>query len=106
MHSANREEPLEQARASQAFPRSGPAPAGIPAAGEVSLTGSGDPGASAGVHPSGLLSKAHTILERPFMLYRPFGVDERGEKIRDISGMIARANVDQLEQWCRNCVVC
>lgn len=55
-----------------------------------------------GVAPKGKaaaegLSKEHTILERPFMDFRPFGTDERGEKIRDISGMIVRANVDQLE---------
>lgn len=48
-----------------------------------------------------LLSKEHTILERPFMLYRPFGVDERGEKIADLSGMIVRDNVEFLEE----CVV-
>jgi hypothetical protein len=45
----------------------------------------------------GLLSKDHTILERPFMEFPPFGVDERGEKIRDISGTIVRANVERLE---------
>jgi hypothetical protein len=44
-----------------------------------------------------LLSKDHTILERPFMEFRPFGVDERGEKIRDISGTIVKANVEHLE---------
>jgi hypothetical protein len=45
-----------------------------------------------------LLSKAHTILERRFMEFRPFGVDEHGEKIRDITGMIVRANVEHLEE--------
>ena len=44
-----------------------------------------------------LLSKEHTILERPFMEFPPFGADERGEKIRDISGVIVQANVDYLE---------
>jgi hypothetical protein len=44
-----------------------------------------------------LLSKDHTILERPFMEFPPFGVDERGEKIRDIGGTIAKANVEHLE---------
>lgn len=46
---------------------------------------------------TGFLSKDHTILERPFMEFRPFGVDERGEKIRDISGTIVKANVEYLE---------
>lgn len=45
-----------------------------------------------------LLSKDHTILERPFMEFRPFGKDERGDKIRDISGVVVRANVDYLEE--------
>ncbi len=45
-----------------------------------------------------LLSKDHTILERPFMEFRPFGVDEGGENIRDVSGAIVKANVDQLEE--------
>ena len=44
-----------------------------------------------------LLSKEHTILERPLMEFRPFGVDEHGEKIRDVTGMIVRANVEYLE---------
>ena len=44
-----------------------------------------------------LFSKDHTILERPFMEFRPFGTDERGEKIRDISGAIVKANVAHLE---------
>lgn len=45
-----------------------------------------------------LLSPDHRILERPYMEFRPFGVDEQGRNIRDISGMIVRANVDQLAQ--------
>ena len=44
-----------------------------------------------------LLSKDHTILERPFMEFRPFGTDERGEKIRDSSGVVIRSNVEYLE---------
>jgi hypothetical protein len=44
-----------------------------------------------------LLSKDHTILERPFMEFRPFGADERGEKIRDSSGVVIRSNVEYLE---------
>ncbi|TAL08575.1 MAG: response regulator [Nitrospirae bacterium] len=47
---------------------------------------------------SDLLSKGHTILERPFMLFRPFGEDERGEKIEDIGGMVIRDNVEFLEE--------
>ncbi len=47
--------------------------------------------------PIELLSKEHRILERPLMEFRPFGVDEHGNKIRDISGAIVKANVDQLE---------
>ena len=45
-----------------------------------------------------LLSADHTILERPFMEFRPFGRDERGEKIRDVSGVTVKANVDYLEE--------
>jgi hypothetical protein len=44
-----------------------------------------------------LLSKDHTILERPFMEFRPFGKNERGDMIRDISGAIVKANVAHLE---------
>ena len=48
-----------------------------------------------------LLSKDHTILERPFMEFRPFGMDEVGNKIRDISGAIVKANVEHLEECVR-----
>ncbi|MBW8065605.1 MAG: GAF domain-containing sensor histidine kinase [Nitrospira sp.] len=44
-----------------------------------------------------LLSKDHRILEKGLMEYRPFGVDELGEKIRDVSGVTVRANVEYLE---------
>jgi len=44
-----------------------------------------------------LLSKDHTILERPFMEFRPFGVDERGAKIVDCTGVVVRNNVEYLE---------
>ena len=49
--------------------------------------------------PSGssLLPKDRTILEREFMEFRPFGVDEQGEKIRDLTGMSIRATVVYLE---------
>ncbi|MET0514489.1 MAG: ATP-binding protein [Nitrospiraceae bacterium] len=43
-----------------------------------------------------LLSKDHTILERPFMEFVPFGVDLQGEKIGDISGVIVLSNVEYL----------
>ena len=45
-----------------------------------------------------LLSKDHTILEKGMMEFRPFGLDERGERIADLTGMIVRANVDYLEE--------
>ncbi|HKN85634.1 MAG TPA: response regulator [Nitrospiraceae bacterium] len=44
------------------------------------------------------LSADRTILERPFMEYRPFGVDERGEKVTDVSGMIVLDNVEFLQE--------
>ena len=44
-----------------------------------------------------LLPKDRTILEREFMEFRPFGVDEQGEKIRDLTGMSIRATVMYLE---------
>ena len=43
-----------------------------------------------------LLSKDHSILERPVMEFRPFGLDDRGEKICDISGVIVQSNVDYM----------
>ncbi len=48
-----------------------------------------------------LLSKDHTILERPFMLYRPFGVDRTGRKIQDFSGVMVRDNVEYLQECVR-----
>lgn len=56
---------------------------------------SGNPDESA-LHPP-FLPKDRTILERPLMEFRPFGRDERGDKIQDISGAIVKANIDQLE---------
>lgn len=44
------------------------------------------------------LSKEHPILEKGCMEYRPFGVDPAGRKIRDVSGMTIRANVEYLEE--------
>jgi len=44
-----------------------------------------------------LLPKDRTILEREVMEFRPFGLDERGQTIRDMSGMSIRAVVVYLE---------
>lgn len=44
------------------------------------------------------LSKTHTILEKGMMEHRPFGADAAGEKIRDVSGMTIRANIEYLEE--------
>jgi signal transduction histidine kinase len=46
----------------------------------------------------GLLPKDRTILEREFMKFRPFGSDEHGHTIRDLSGMSIRAVAVYLEQ--------
>jgi signal transduction histidine kinase/CheY-like chemotaxis protein/predicted hydrocarbon binding protein len=54
------------------------------------------PDGAAAVAP---LSKEHTILERPFMEFRPFGIDEQGHKIRDVNGTIVHANIE----WLRDC---
>jgi signal transduction histidine kinase/CheY-like chemotaxis protein len=50
-----------------------------------------------------LLSKDHSILERPFMEFRPFGLDENGEKICDIAGVIVLSNVEYLYD-CRSLI--
>ena len=47
---------------------------------------------------SELLSKQHRILEKGMMEFRPFGVDERGKKIRDASGVTVCSNVEYLEE--------
>jgi signal transduction histidine kinase len=46
----------------------------------------------------GLLPKDRTILEREVMEFRPFGLDEQGYTIRDLSGMSIRAVVVYLEE--------
>lgn len=46
-----------------------------------------------------LLPKTQTILERPFMKFVPFGADERGDRVKDVSGMIVHDNVEYLEEW-------
>ena len=45
-----------------------------------------------------LLPKTCTILEREVMEFRPFGLDEQGHRIRDLSGMSIKAAVVYLEQ--------
>ena len=45
-----------------------------------------------------LLNKTHRILEKGIMEFRPFGRDPKGEKIRDVSGMTVRANVEYLNE--------
>src|SRR2546425_1478086 len=45
-----------------------------------------------------LLSKEHRILEKGMMEFRPFGVDEQGQKIRDVSGVTVRANFEYLKE--------
>lgn len=45
-----------------------------------------------------LLPKDRTILERPMMKFRPFGLDEQGHTIRDLSGMSIRAIILDLER--------
>lgn len=44
-----------------------------------------------------LLSQDHTILERPLMKFRPFGMDERGRKIADVSGTLVVSAIQYLE---------
>ncbi len=45
-----------------------------------------------------LLPKDRSILEREIMQFRPFGLDEQGRTIRDVSGMSIRAVVIYLEK--------
>ncbi len=45
-----------------------------------------------------LLPKDRTILDRAVMEFRPFGLDERGHTIRDLSGMSIRAIILDLEK--------
>jgi hypothetical protein len=44
------------------------------------------------------LSKSHRILEKGLLQFRPFGVEENGERIRDTTGVKVRAFVDYLEE--------
>lgn len=57
--------------------------------GEVELKPQGD---------LGVLPKDRTILEREVMGFRPFGLDEEGCRIRDLSGVSIRAAVVYLEK--------
>ncbi|MCX5720804.1 MAG: response regulator [Nitrospirae bacterium] len=45
-----------------------------------------------------LLPKDRTILEREVMEFRPFGLDEQGHTIRDLSGMSIRAAIVHLDK--------
>jgi signal transduction histidine kinase len=45
-----------------------------------------------------LLPQDRSILEKGFMEFRPFGLDEDGRSIVDVSGITIRANVDYLEE--------
>ena len=45
-----------------------------------------------------LLPKTQSILDRPMMQFRPFGLTPGGDKIRDVSGFTIRANIDYLEE--------
>jgi hypothetical protein len=45
-----------------------------------------------------LLPKDRTILDRAMMEFRPFGLDELGHTIRDLSGMSIRAVILDLER--------
>ncbi len=45
-----------------------------------------------------LLAKDQSILNRPFMEFRPFGVKPNGEKIRDVSGVTIMSNIEYLEE--------
>ena len=45
-----------------------------------------------------LLPKTQSILDRPFMEFRPFGVTPDGQKIRDVSGATVKANIEYLEE--------
>jgi signal transduction histidine kinase len=45
-----------------------------------------------------LLSPDHTIIEKGMMEFQPFGTTPHGEKIRDVSGVSVRANLEYLEE--------
>ncbi|MGB0909571.1 MAG: ATP-binding protein, partial [Nitrospirales bacterium] len=45
-----------------------------------------------------LLAKEHTILEKGTLEFRPFGTDDKGEKIRDVTGIKVSAYITHLEE--------
>src|SRR5581483_7418763 len=45
-----------------------------------------------------LYTKDRRILEKRAMEFRPFGVDPRGERVRDVTGVKIRAFIDCLEE--------
>ena len=45
-----------------------------------------------------LLPKTHRILERPTMVFRPFGRDHHNARIQDASGITVQANLEYLEK--------
>ncbi len=66
-------------------------PNGSPANPPIRLAGADEP-----LCP--LLTKDHTILERPLMAFRPFGTDEQGHKIADVSGTLVLSSIQHLEK--------
>src|SRR5215831_12993259 len=44
-----------------------------------------------------LLTQEHTILDRALMKFRPFGKDEQGQKIADVSGTLVVSAIQHLE---------
>ncbi|MFO0775814.1 MAG: ATP-binding protein [Nitrospiraceae bacterium] len=56
-----------------------------------------DPLSASSDEADALLDRSHTILERPRMLFRPYGVDGRGQKIADVSGTLVVSSLQQLE---------
>ena len=48
-----------------------------------------------------LLSKEHPITEKPLMEFQQFGKEPDGTPIRDMGGVVTRANVEHLEDVVR-----
>jgi signal transduction histidine kinase/class 3 adenylate cyclase len=99
------EESTEEARAGEVILRESPASLQRSAANGGGAAGGTAPAPTEGTAASAtplsevsLLPVTRTILERPQMLFPPFGKDEQGKKIQDVGGVIVRANVDQLEE--------
>ena len=49
--------------------------------------------------PTPLLSNDHRITEKPIMEFQPFGMEPDGTSIRDLSGVVVRADVDYMEEY-------